>query len=61
VALDRGAVLEELRRSLAGPLAPHEEERRRFAAELLPHVRRYYENYVDFARHEPFYRVSTRR
>ncbi len=58
--LDRGAALDELRRSLAGSLAPHEEERRRFAAELLPHVRSFYERYVDFARHDPFYRVNAR-
>ena len=59
--LDRKAALADLARSLAGPLAPHEEERRRFAAALLPHVRGYYDGYFDGAAHEPFYRVNTRR
>lgn len=59
--LDRRAALDELARSLAGPLAPHEEERRRFAADLLPHIRRYYAGYFDSSAHEPFYRVNTRR
>jgi 5-methylthioadenosine/S-adenosylhomocysteine deaminase len=58
--LDRRAALAELAASLAGPLAPHEEERRRFAAELLPQVRRYYDDYIDPAAHEPFYRVNSR-
>jgi 5-methylthioadenosine/S-adenosylhomocysteine deaminase len=59
--LDRKAALAELARSLASPLAPYEEERRRYAAALLPHIRRYYDGYVDGAAHEPFYRVNTRR
>jgi len=58
--LDRRAALAELAASLAGPLAPHEEERRRFAAELLPHVKRYYDGYIDPAAHAPFYRVNSR-
>ena len=58
--LDRRAALAELAASLAGPPAPHEAERRRFAAELLPHVRRYYDGYIDPAAHEPFYRINSR-
>ena len=40
--LSRHDVLDELARSLTGPLQPHEEERQKLAAELLPHVRDYY-------------------
>jgi cytosine/adenosine deaminase-related metal-dependent hydrolase len=58
--LDRHVALAELASSLAVPLAPHEEERRRLAADLLPHVRRYYDGYFDAAAHEPFYRVNSR-
>jgi cytosine/adenosine deaminase-related metal-dependent hydrolase len=58
--LDRRAALDEIARSLAAPLAPHERERRRLVADLLPHIRRYYEGYFDPAAHQPFYRVNTR-
>jgi len=35
-------------------------ERRGLSKALLPHVRRFYDGYIDPARHEPFYRQSAR-
>jgi 5-methylthioadenosine/S-adenosylhomocysteine deaminase len=39
----------------------HDEvERRNLSKTLLPHVRPFYADYIDPARHEPFYRQSSR-
>ncbi len=35
-------------------------ERRALSKALLPHVRRFYDSYIDPAPHEPFYRQSAR-
>ena len=37
-------------------LADDEVERRKLSKALLPHVRAFYADYIDPARHEPFYR-----
>ena len=42
---DGDAVVAELRRRFAQPLAPHEEERRTLAAELRPHVSAFYRDW----------------
>ena len=56
--VDRRAALDELARTLEAPLRPHEEERRRFAAELLPHVREYYAREYDPAMGLAAYRYN---
>jgi cytosine/adenosine deaminase-related metal-dependent hydrolase len=60
VSVDRRAALEELARGLAAPPSPPERERRRFAEDLLPYVRRYYDRYFDPSRDDPFYRYNAR-
>ena len=56
--LDRRAALDELARTLEAPLRPHEEERRKLAAELLPHVREYYAREYDPAMGLAAYRYN---
>ena len=58
--VDRDAALKALHDDLSWALSDDEVERRRLSAALLPHVRRFYEAYVDPARHEPFYKQSSR-
>src|SRR5690606_36474780 len=59
--MDRHAVLDELAHSLAGPLQPHEQERRRLSQELFGLVKQYYESYLGEAETAPFYRYNARR
>ena len=58
--VDRDAALRELHEDLQRALADDEVERRRLSKALLPHVKAFYANYFDPARHEPFYRPSSR-
>ena len=58
--VDKGAVLEELAAMLRRPLTPEEEHRRRLSRALFPHVRRFYEGWLDAAAFDPFYRQSSR-
>ncbi len=58
--VDRTAALKALHDQLNKALADDEVERRKLSVALLPHVRRFYANYMDPARHEPFYRPSSR-
>jgi 5-methylthioadenosine/S-adenosylhomocysteine deaminase len=58
--VDRGAALGALHQDLQRALADDEVERRNLSKALLPHVRAFYANYIDPARHEPFYRPSSR-
>ena len=58
--VDRDAALKALHDDLDKALADDEVERRRLSKALLPHVRRFYADYIDPARHEPFYRPSSR-
>jgi 5-methylthioadenosine/S-adenosylhomocysteine deaminase len=59
--VDRDAALCELHKSLQGPLAEDEAERRRLSKALLPHVRRFYGRYFDPKTHLPYYRPSSRQ
>lgn len=54
------AALKALHDDLARALSHDEVERRHLSKALLPHVRRFYADYIDPARHEPFYRQSSR-
>jgi 5-methylthioadenosine/S-adenosylhomocysteine deaminase len=58
--VDRDAALAALHADLQRALTDDEVERRRLSKALLPHAREFYARYIDPARHEPFYRPSSR-
>ncbi len=58
--IDKAAVVEELAATLRRPLTPDEEHRRRLSRALLPHVRRFYDGWLDPRSLDPFYRQSSR-
>ena len=58
--VDRDGALKALHDDLSKALADDEVERRHLSKALLPHVKAFYANYIDPARHEPFYRQSSR-
>lgn len=57
--VDQQAILRELHEDLAGALSDDEVERRNLSKALLPHVKRFYDGYIDPAHHVPFYRPSS--
>jgi cytosine/adenosine deaminase-related metal-dependent hydrolase len=59
--VDRDAALRQLSEMLRRDFSPEEQERRRLAKAILPHVKAFYEGYWDQAAHEPFYRQSSRQ
>jgi cytosine/adenosine deaminase-related metal-dependent hydrolase len=58
--VDKAAVLDEIAVTLGRPRSPEEEHRRRLSRALMPHVRRFYEGWLDPASLDPFYRQSSR-
>ena len=58
--VDRDAALRALHEDLQRALADDEVERRKLSHALLPHVRRFYANYVDPSGHVPFYKTNSR-
>jgi 5-methylthioadenosine/S-adenosylhomocysteine deaminase len=58
--VDREAALKSLHDGLSKALTDDEVDRRGLSKALLPHVKAFYANYIDPARHEPFYRPSSR-
>jgi len=58
--VDREASLKALHDDLSKALSNDEVERRKLSKALLPHVRKFYADYIDPAMHEPFYRPSSR-
>jgi 5-methylthioadenosine/S-adenosylhomocysteine deaminase len=58
--VNRDGALQALHQDLRKALSDDEVERRKLSKTLLPHVRRFYADYIDPARHEPFYRQSSR-
>jgi len=52
--------LKALHDDLGKALADDEVERRKLSVALLPHARRFYENYMDPSKHQPFYSPSSR-
>ena len=58
--VDRDAALRTLHQELQAALSDDEVERRRLSKALLPHVKAFYGAYIDPARHQPFYRPSSR-
>jgi 5-methylthioadenosine/S-adenosylhomocysteine deaminase len=59
--VDKDLALKALHDDLSKALADDEVERRQLSKALLPHVRAFYANYIDPAKHDPFYRQSSRR
>jgi cytosine/adenosine deaminase-related metal-dependent hydrolase len=57
--VDRDAARKELARYMARPWTPEEEERRRLAKAVFPHVKTFYDGYLDNELREPFYRPSS--
>ena len=58
--VDQASALRALHSDLARALSDDEVQRRHLSKALLPHVKRFYQNYMDPAAHEPFYRPSSR-
>jgi cytosine/adenosine deaminase-related metal-dependent hydrolase len=58
--VDRDSALKALHDDLSRALADDEVERRKLSKALLPHAKRFYAEYIDPSRHEPFYRPSSR-
>ena len=51
--------LKALHDDLGKALADDEVERRKLSVALLPHARKFYANYIDTSKHQPFYRPSS--
>ena len=58
--VDRDGALKALHDDLSKALSDDEVERRNLSKALLPHAKRFYADYIDPSRHEPFYRPSSR-
>lgn len=58
--VDRDGALKALHDDLSRALSDDEVERRQLSKALLPHAKRFYADYIDPAKHEPFYRPSSR-
>ncbi len=57
--VDKTEALKKLHDDLSKALSDDEVERRNLSKALLPHVRKFYANYIDPSKHEPFYRPSS--
>jgi hypothetical protein len=57
--VDKTVALKALHDDLAKALSDDEIERRNLSKALLPHVRKFYADYIDTSKHEPFYRPSS--
>jgi hypothetical protein len=58
--LNKAEVLEELAASLRVSLDEGEAQRRRLSGEVFPHVKRFYDGWLDERNRDPFYRPSDR-
>ena len=58
--VDKAAALQELALSLRRPLTADEEHRQRLSRALWPHVRRFYQGWLDPETFDPFYRQNAR-
>jgi cytosine/adenosine deaminase-related metal-dependent hydrolase len=57
--VDRTVALKALHDDLSKALSDDEVERRKLSKALLPHARKFYADYIDTSKHEPFYRPSS--
>jgi 5-methylthioadenosine/S-adenosylhomocysteine deaminase len=58
--VDRAAILADIATRFAAPLTPAEQARRQLARDIFPHVRAFYDGWLDDLGDEPFYRGSGR-
>ena len=58
--VDKAAALEELAVSLARPASEDEIRRSELSRDVLPHVKQFYEGYLDVERRTPFYGFNSR-
>jgi 5-methylthioadenosine/S-adenosylhomocysteine deaminase len=58
--IDKNAVMNEIASSLNRPRSPAEERRRWMARAVFPHVKKFYDGYLDGEPREPFYQPSSR-
>jgi len=58
--VDRDAVLSEIAAVLGRPRNPEEERRRAMARDVFPHVKEFYDGYLEGRTPEPFYQPSSR-
>ena len=58
--VDQVTALKALHDDLQKALSDDEVERRNLSKALLPHVRKFYSEYMDPSSHQPFYRPSSR-
>jgi hypothetical protein len=59
--LNKAEVLAELAARLNAPLRPEEEQRAHLGRQIFPHVKRFYDGWLDEQARDPFYRPSSRR
>lgn len=57
--IDRDEALAEIAALLAKPRTPEDEARRALSRAVFPHVRAFYDSYLDTATHVPFYAASS--
>jgi cytosine/adenosine deaminase-related metal-dependent hydrolase len=57
--VDRTAALKALHDDLSKALSDDEVERRQLSKALLPYARKFYADYIDTSKHQPFYRPSS--
>ncbi len=53
--VDKKAILQELAFSLQAPLTPQEEHRAQLSKQLFPHVKQFYQNWLDPTKYHPYY------
>ncbi len=58
--VDKAAVLQELAASLKVPLTANEQHRRGLAQQLVPHIKHYYEGWLNSHQPQPFYCQNSR-
>ena len=58
--IDRDAALREISAILKRPLSDEEQERRRLAKSVFPHVKAFYDGYHEEGSHVPYYRQNSR-
>jgi 5-methylthioadenosine/S-adenosylhomocysteine deaminase len=58
--IDRDKALREFSDILKRPLTDDEKNRKRLSKAVLPHVKSFYDGYLDPAAHEPYYQQNSR-
>jgi hypothetical protein len=58
--INRDEVLAEIADLLAKPRTPEEVARRELGLAVFPHVKAFYDGYLDGSAREPFYQTSSR-